>query len=149
MKFALVFLVSTMAATSAFAEAKTTCLDAKLSFNSHQSIECPQATQICVKKYDEANKTAKSLMLVNERQKTLDLPFDEYYKEHDSDIASHVGLSFYENGQYAQLEIESDNWYPYPTVTGTFINLTLHTGKKSNDNSVYSSQVCSYDIIKK
>lgn len=148
MKYALVFIVSAVTATSAFAGTRY-CLDAKLTYNSHPSIECPAATKICVKNLDTANKTAKSIALVDGNQKTLELPFSSYDKEHDSDIASHLIYSFYKDGVYASYEVESDNSYPYPTETGTFSNLSLSTGKKSNDNSVYSSQQCSYEVIKK
>lgn len=148
MKSALVFLVTALTAASAFAGTRY-CLDAKLTWNSHPSVDCPAATKICVKSLDTTNKTAKSLILVNGNQKTLELPFSSYDKEHDSDIASHLLYSFYKDGVYAAYEVESDNSYPYPTETGTFSNLSLSTGKKSNDNSVYSSQQCGYEVNKK
>lgn len=149
MKYALLFIATAVTATSAFAGTRY-CLDAKLTFNSHKSIECPAAEKICVKNLDTANKTAKSIVLVDgNNKKTLELPFSSYDKEHDSDIASHLLYTFYKDGAYAALEVESDNSYPYPTETGTFSNLSLHTGKTSNDNSAHSSQYCGYEIIKK
>lgn len=148
MKSALVFLVSTISAVSAFAGTRY-CLDAQLTFNSHPSIECPAATKICVKNLDTTNKTAKSIVLVDGHTKTLELPFSSYDTEHDSDVASHLLYTFYKDGALASYEVESDNSYPYPTQTGTFTNLSLHTGKTSNDNSVYASQYCAYEVIKK
>lgn len=148
MKYALLFLATAVAASSAFAGTRY-CLNAKLTFNSHQSIECPAASKICVKNLDTANKTAKSIVLVDgNNKKTLELPFSSYDKEHDSDVASRLIYNFYKDEAYAAYEVESDNSYPYPTETGTFSNLSLHTGKKSNDSSVYSSQYCGYEVIK-
>lgn len=149
MKYAIALLV-TIAATSAFAGSRT-CSDAKLTFNSHKSIACPAATEICVKNLvtTKDKQSAKSIILIDGSKKTIELPFSSYDKEHDSDIASHLIYSFYKDGAYAAYEVESDESYPYPTETGAGFNrLSLHTGKKSNDNSVYSSQYCAYDVVK-
>jgi hypothetical protein len=148
MKNVLVFLVSTVTVASAFAGTRY-CLDAKLTWNSHPSIACPAATKICVKNLNTTEKTAKSLILLDGSNKTLELPFSSYDKENDSDVASHLIYSFYKDGVYASYEVESDKSYPYPTETGTFESLSLSTGKKSNDSSVYSSQQCGYEVIKK
>lgn len=149
MKFALSFIVTAVAATSAFAGSRL-CVDAKLTYNSHKSIACPAATEICIKNLNTDKKTAKSIVLQSNGKKTLEIPFSSYDKEHDSDVASHLLYTFYKDGQYAALEVESDNSYPYPTEVSptSFSNLSLSTGKKSNDNSVYSSQQCSYEVVK-
>ena len=149
MKSALVFLVTAVTATSAFAGSRL-CVDAKLTYNSHPSIACPAATEVCIKNLNTDKKTAKSIILVDGDKKTLQLPFSSYDKEHDSDIASHLIYTFYKDGQMASLEVESDNSYPYPTETSptSFSSLSVSTGKKSSDKSVYSSQYCSYEIVK-
>lgn len=148
MKYALAFLMTTVAAATTFAGTRY-CLDAKLTWNSHPSIACPAATEICVTNLDTKAKTAKSLVLLDNGTKTLQLPFSGYDQENDSDVASHLIYSFYDSGVYAGLEVESDKYYPHPTETGTFESLSLSTGKTSSDNSVYSSQQCSYEINKR
>lgn len=149
MKYALVFIATVVATSSAFADRY--CLNAKQTYNSHPSIACPAVSQICVKNLDttRGKESAKSIILVDSNgKKTLQLPFSSYSKEHDSDIASHLIYSFYKDGVYAAYEVETDESYPYPTVTGTFNRLSVHTNKTSNDNSVYSSQYCAYETVK-
>lgn len=148
MKFVLSFVVTAIAASSAFAGSKY-CLDAKLTSNSHPSIACPGVTKICVKNLNIEKETAKSLILVDGNKKTLELPFSSYDKVDNCDISSHLIASFYDNGVYGSYEVESDEYYTNPKRTGTFKTLALHTGKKSNDNSVHYSQLCIYEVIKK
>lgn len=150
MKYALVFLMTAVTATSAFAGSRY-CLDAKLTENSHPSLTCPAATEICVKNLvtTAGKESAKSLILVNGNKKTLELPFDEFDdRVHQDDISTRVIYYFDKDGVRADYEVESDNWYPYPTITGTFTNLTVWTGKKSNDKTTLYSQACKYEVIK-
>jgi len=148
MKFATALFV-TIAATSAFAGSRY-CLDAKQTFNSHPSIACPAATEICVKNLvtTKDKESAKSIILINKNKKTFELPFSSYGQENSDDISSHLIYTFYKDGVMASYEIESDEWYPHPKVTGTFNRLSISTGKKSNDNSVNVSQQCYYEVVK-
>lgn len=147
MKNVAVFLFSTVTVASAFAGSRS-CSDVELAINSHPSVACPAATEICVKDLDTANKTAKSIVLKNGQKKTVELAFVGYSQKNDSDVAAHLIYSFAENDMLASYEVASDKEYPFPTETGGFESLTLFTGKTSSDKSVNTSQYCSYDVVK-
>lgn len=149
MKFAIALLVTSIAATSAFAGSRM-CLDAKLISNSHVSIACPAATEICVRNLvtTDGKESAKSLVLMNGSKKTLEVPFNSYGKTDDADVQSRLLYTFIGKEISAYYEVESDREYARPTKTGTFNNLTVFTGKKSNDNTAMYSQACDYVVVK-
>lgn len=155
MKFALALVVTTIAVTSAFA-AETVCLNAKLAANSRPQLSCGDVAKVCVKGFvqddnarvDEKIK-AESLQLTDTSGRSLEMGNPSSTVDHDSDVDTHLGLSFSNKKVSAYLEIETD-YMDYDSrgeIIGTFINLELYRAYKTVNNDI-EVQRCEYALSK-
>lgn len=154
MKFAMALLVTTIAATSTFA-AETVCLNAKLTENSRPGMSCGDVAKICVKGFQQDDNArvdekikADSLVLTDKEGRSLQMASTGSTVDHDSDVDTHLGLSFSSQKISAYLEIETA-YMDYDSrgeIIGTFINMELYRAYKgANDVEV---QRCEYALSK-
>lgn len=153
MKFAMALLVTTIAATSAFAE--TVCLNAKLTENSRPGMSCGDVAKICVKGFqqdDNARVDEKikgdSLVLTDASGRSLKMASTGSTVDHDSDVDTHLGLSFSSKKISAYLEIETA-YMDYDSrgeIIGTFINMELYRAYKVGKD--VEVQRCEYALSK-
>jgi len=154
MKYALAFLITTIAATSVFA-GETVCLNAKLKLNTHPTLSCGEVKKVCVTGYEQNDEarvdermTAKSLVLIDTSHRSLEMSFGGQTVSHDSDVDTHLGLSFDSKKISAELEIETDymDYDSRAPITGTFITMDLYRAFKSGDD--IKVQRCEYELSK-
>ena len=155
MKFAIVLLVTSIAATSAFA-GETVCLNAKLTSNSHSNLSCGEVAQACVNGFEQNDNAnfgdhkikSESLLLANSKGEKVKIDGGVQTSQSMSDIDTRLFLSYYGSKVSASLEIETDSmdWEQSGIITGTFFNMTLMRAFSSEGNT--QVQICTYSLSK-